>query len=103
MKKTNLYALIALLLFAPGMLRAQNESFNMRQLACNLSQPWEIKFGPDNWLWVTQARSYQLSRVDPATGSTELLLDLGARKNFPNWDGLSANPYVSLKKPPTGF
>src|SRR5215217_3693252 len=63
---------------------AQSETYTTRQLACGLSQPWEIKFGPDGWLWVTEANSYQLSRVDPTTGNTELLLDLSNKKNFPN-------------------
>jgi PQQ-dependent dehydrogenase (s-GDH family) len=113
MKQLNLYTIFALLLFSSGIARAQSETFNSRQHACNLSQPWEIKFGPDNWLWVTQARSYQLSRVNPATGATEMLLDLSAKKDFPNaWaattfpqGGLqgfafhpdfAANPYVYI-------
>lgn len=84
MKQWNFYTAAILLLLFSGRALAQSEAFTMRQLSCGLSQPWEIKFGPDNWLWVTEAHSYQLNRVDPATGSTELLLDLSAKKNFPN-------------------
>ncbi len=65
---------------------AQSESYSTRKLACELSQPWEIKFGPDGWLWVTEANNYQLSRVDPSTGTTEMMLDLSSKKNFPNYD-----------------
>jgi PQQ-dependent dehydrogenase (s-GDH family) len=64
---------------------AQSEPYATRQVACGLSQPWEIKFGPDNWIWVTEANSYQLSRVNPSSGNTELMLDLSSKKNFPNF------------------
>lgn len=76
---------------------AQGETFGMRQLACGLSQPWEIKFGPDGWLWVTEAHSYQITRVDPATGTTELLVDLSARKNFPNFSQATTWPQGGLQ------
>lgn len=76
---------------------AQNEPYTMRQLACGLSQPWEIKFAPDGWLWVTEANSYQLSRVDPASGTTELLLDLSAKKDFPNFNQATTWPQGGLQ------
>lgn len=82
MKHVRHYLLMGLLLLITATAGAQQ--FNMRQLSCGLSQPWEIKMGPDNWLWVTEARSYQLNRVDPTTGNTELLLDLSGKKNFPD-------------------
>ncbi|MBD1392772.1 PQQ-dependent sugar dehydrogenase [Mucilaginibacter glaciei] len=36
-------------------------------LTQNLSFPWEILWGPDNKLWITE-RGGKISRVDPATG-----------------------------------
>ena len=36
-------------------------------LAENLSQPWEILWGPDNYIWMTE-RGGKISRVNPATG-----------------------------------
>lgn len=76
---------------------AQNEPYTTRQLACGLSQPWEIKFGPDGWLWVTEANNYQLSRVDPTTGTTEMMLDLSSKKNFPNADLATTFPQGGLQ------
>jgi PQQ-dependent dehydrogenase (s-GDH family) len=76
---------------------AQSESYTTRQLACGLSQPWEIKFGPDGWLWVTEAHSYQLSRVDPSTGNTEMMLDISNKKNFPNFDPDTTWPQGGLQ------
>jgi PQQ-dependent dehydrogenase (s-GDH family) len=84
MKHRIFHAVTAFLLLFSCNAFAQSTPFAMRQLACNLSQPWEIKFGPDSWLWVTEAQSYKLDRVNPSTGATELLLDLSAKKNFPN-------------------
>lgn len=69
----------------------------MRQLSCGLSQPWEIKFGPDGYLWVTEANSYQITRVDPATGAAELLADLSVRKNFPNYASAPTFPQGGLQ------
>ena len=90
MKRTNLCLVFTVCLCViASFTQAQSESYATRQLACGLSQPWEIKFGPDGWLWVTEANSYQLSRVDPSTGNTEMMLDLSSKKNFPNY----ANPW----------
>ena len=87
MKRMNLRIVLAVCICLSAYLGyAQSEPYTSRQLACGLSQPWEIKFGPDGWLWVTEANSYQLSRVHPVTGSTEMMLDLSAKKNFPNYD-----------------
>lgn len=36
-------------------------------LTQNLSQPWEILWGPDNFIWLTE-RGGKISRVDPASG-----------------------------------
>lgn len=77
--------------------QAQSESYTTRQLACGLSQPWEIKFGPDGWLWVTEANTYQLSRVHPSTGTVEMMLDLSSKKNFPNFHPDSTWPQGGLQ------
>jgi len=76
---------------------AQSEPYNTRQLACGLSQPWEIKFGPNGWLWVTEAYSYQLSRVEPITGTTEMMLDLSGKKNFLNFGAAAPWPQGGLQ------
>ncbi|RFZ92079.1 PQQ-dependent sugar dehydrogenase [Mucilaginibacter conchicola] len=41
----------------------------------NLSFPWEILWGPDNQLWITE-RGGKISRIDPATGKATLLLNI---------------------------
>ena len=87
---------------------AQNETFQMRQVACTLSQPWEITYGPDDHLWVTEANSYQVSRINPTDGTTHLLADLSSRRNFPSnlnplpqggLMGLALHPQLLTGKP----
>ena len=91
------FALSTLMLLLATFSFAQNEQFNMRQLSCGLSQPWEIKFGPDGFLWVTEAHSYQITRVDPVTGNAQLLIDLSDKKNFENFDGADVWPQGGLQ------
>ncbi|GAB2854803.1 PQQ-dependent sugar dehydrogenase [Hymenobacter ruber] len=44
-------------------------------LASNLSTIWELVWGPDNFIWVTE-RSGRISRVNPATGQLLPLLTI---------------------------
>jgi glucose/arabinose dehydrogenase len=45
-------------------------------LTQNLNYPWEILWGPDSKLWITE-RGGKISRVDPATGAVTPLLTIG--------------------------
>lgn len=69
----------------------------------NLSQPWEILWGPDNFIWMTE-RAGKISRVNPANGQVSLvhtLSDIDARGEggllgmvlHPDFNN---NPYVYL-------
>ena len=42
-------------------------------LAGNLNTIWELAWGPDNFIWMTE-RAGRISRVNPATGQVSLLL-----------------------------
>jgi glucose/arabinose dehydrogenase len=44
-------------------------------LTPNLNYPWEILWGPDNKLWITE-RGGKISRVDPATGTVTSLFTI---------------------------
>ena len=44
-------------------------------LAGNLTTIWELAWGPDNFIWMTE-RAGRISRVNPATGQVSLLLAL---------------------------
>ena len=67
---------------------ALNEKFSARIVTDKLSDPWEITYGPDNYLWITEARGYRVSRINPSTGKKVLLLDLNKERNFPRYDRL---------------
>jgi glucose/arabinose dehydrogenase len=41
----------------------------------DLNFPWEILWGPDNMIWMTE-RDGKISRVNPSTGEVSLLLDI---------------------------
>ncbi|WP_426060510.1 PQQ-dependent sugar dehydrogenase [Hymenobacter sp. B1770] len=65
---------------------AAGEEFSVRVLARQLSDPWEVAYGPDNHLWLTEAKGYRVSSLDPATGTRTVLLDLNAQREFPRYD-----------------
>lgn len=44
-------------------------------IADQLDTPWEIIWGPDEWLWVTE-REGRVIRINPETGETKQLLQL---------------------------
>ena len=44
-------------------------------VASNLSQPWELVWGPDNFIWMTE-RNGRISRVDPASGNVTEIADI---------------------------
>ena len=62
------------------------EKFALRTVAAKLSDPWEITFGPDNYLWVTEAKGYLVSRIDTASGNKTVLLNLNSQRQFPRYD-----------------
>ena len=46
-------------------------------IVTGLDIPWEIQWGPDGWIWVTE-RYGRLGRVDPDMGTHQVLLDLSS-------------------------
>lgn len=80
--------LISCLLQAQTVTGPQGEVFAMRVVASGLSDPWEVTYGPDNYLWVTESKSYRISRIDPAGGTKTLLLDVSSERQFPRYDKL---------------
>ncbi|WP_375416981.1 PQQ-dependent sugar dehydrogenase [uncultured Hymenobacter sp.] len=70
-------------------------------LATGLTNPWELIWGPDNFIWMTE-RAGRISRVNPATGQVLRLLNV-PDVNETGESGLlgmalhpqfAANPYV---------
>jgi len=47
-----------------------------------LSFPWEITYGPDDSLWVTEAHGYRIWKINPGNKGSRMVLDLNSLKNF---------------------
>ena len=57
---------------------AQNEPFSKRTVVSGLNSAWEVLYGPNDSLWVTENRSYLISRINIANGAKTVLNDLRA-------------------------
>jgi glucose/arabinose dehydrogenase len=82
---------------APGNLTTET-------LVSNLNFPWEILWGPDNFIWVTE-RQGKVSRVNPQTGQVIPVATIAEVASTTNFNGLlgmalhpqfSTNPFVYL-------
>ena len=45
--------------------------FNIDTVAKNLGYPWEITYGPDDSLWITEARGYRVLRMSASRTQTD--------------------------------
>ncbi len=73
---------------SPAATGPRGERFSVRVIANHLSDPWSIIYGPDHLLWITEAKTYRVSRIDPTTGSKQVVLDLAADRGFPRYDSI---------------
>jgi glucose/arabinose dehydrogenase len=69
--KSLLFACLLIVFCACESNHAQ-ETFTIRNVATNLNTPWEILWGPDNFIWMTE-RYGRISRVNPETGQIQAL------------------------------
>ncbi len=61
-----------IILAAIAIISAQSQQLVVRTVATDLDTPWEILWGPDSWLWVTE-RPGRISRINPETGEQRTL------------------------------
>ncbi|MEO8681260.1 MAG: glucose/sorbosone family PQQ-dependent dehydrogenase [Vicinamibacterales bacterium] len=87
----------ALLLACGTLVFAQNprnqhhvgpEAFDRRVVTTGLDNPWEVAWGPDNHLWVTERTGFRVTRIDPASGSKRVALVLDDAYQTSVQDGL---------------
>jgi len=50
--------------------------FSSRVLATGFANPWEITWGPDSFLWVTEQNTGRVSRVRPSDGARTTVLEI---------------------------
>jgi glucose/arabinose dehydrogenase len=67
-----------ILIFLASTSNAQNEQFTQRAVNASytLNAAWEITYGPNDSLWVTENKAYLVSRINVANGSKTVLLNL---------------------------
>lgn len=70
MNKSIYLLLISLCLF--NLLDIDAQSFERTVLEANLENPWEITYGPDGFLWVSEKEG-TVCRIDPETGAKSIV------------------------------
>ncbi len=60
------------------------DGFTRRVVATGLADPYEVVWGPDNFLWITEKSGSKVTRVDPHTGAKYTALDLPDTVHAPN-------------------
>ncbi len=61
-----------LLFIVISIAQIQAQTFTRSELPTKLNIPWEICYGPDNYLWITEANGI-LSRVNPINGNKQIV------------------------------
>ena len=75
-----LWTAVLLLVCASGVVRStQNPDqagFTQSVLATGLDHPWEVTWGPDGHLWVSERTGKRISRVNPVDGSKNVTVEI---------------------------
>jgi PQQ-dependent dehydrogenase (s-GDH family) len=64
------------------------EAFTTRVVATGLEDPWEVAWGPDDFLWVTERVGKRVVRIDPATGARKVAVTIDEVQQELAQDGL---------------
>lgn len=52
------------------------ETFDTRVVATGLENPWQMRMGPDGFLWVTERTGKRVVRVNPVDGSRQVAVEI---------------------------
>jgi PQQ-dependent dehydrogenase (s-GDH family) len=52
------------------------ERFTVRVVATGLEDPWEVAYGPDGYLWITERVGKRVVRVDPGSGDRKVAVQI---------------------------
>jgi glucose/arabinose dehydrogenase len=66
----------------PGTMKEVFQETTIIPAASGLNNPWEIAYGTDGHLWVTESRGYKVYRIDPNTGLKITVLDISQNSTF---------------------
>ncbi len=68
-------------------LKLDSTELDVQVIAENLDTPWEILWGPDDHIWMTERRGV-VSRIDTASGNVKVLLDISDIVDEGNENGM---------------
>ena len=91
MKKLFMMTALLFLLLGHFNSEAQTEPFTKRTVVSGLNSAWEVVYGPNDSLWVTENRAYLISRISIATGAKTVLVDLRATDGTINFTSAAPN------------
>ena len=64
------------------------ETFTSRVVASGFEDPWEVTWGPDGFLWITERIGKRVVRVNPADGSRKIAVSIDEVHQTLAQDGL---------------
>jgi len=64
------------------------EAFTSRVVASGFEDPWEVTYGPDGWLWITERVGKRVVRVDPSDGTRKVAITIDEVQQELAQDGL---------------
>src|SRR6476660_7485653 len=64
------------------------KQFRKSVVASGLAGPWELTWGPDNMLWVTERTGKRVTRIDPTTGNRTVAITIAEVSAPGGQDGL---------------
>src|SRR5688572_14101979 len=79
---------VAVAVQGPTSVAKAPERFTMRVVASGFASPWEIAWGPDGQLWVTEREAFRVVQVNPADGMRRVLLTMHEVHRSVGQDGL---------------
>src|ERR1700689_4458657 len=66
----------------------RTKNFRKSVLVSGLAGPWELTWGPDDKLWVTERTGKRVTRIDPATGQRTVAITIDEVSAPGGQDGL---------------
>lgn len=73
---------------APDSVTRGTKRFDKKVLISGLAGPWELTWGPDNMLWVTERTGKHVARIDPKTGERTVAITIDEVSAPGGQDGL---------------
>lgn len=86
---------LSLNIFGQTTVTYYNQTFKIDTLypasgSTGMNSPWEVVYGPDDSLWVTESHAYKIWKIHPGDKGKRLLLDLNSQIDF---TAATANPW----------